>query len=240
MNVIETLEYYKKSLEQDGYRVLYIGLYGSNNYGVDDEYSDVDAKVIVLPSLDDIVFKKTVSFVREFENGACDVKDLVTYYNVVKKGNFSFVEPFYSKYYLGDEFLRDLFKQVPTNLLSVLGGMYEKQKALTHKYPSKTKEFELFNCDPKQYHHIVRLYDMAMRKTTLPFLTYTGKNAEYMKSLKRGMNGKTVEFLIEDSQRRINEVKELFKDLPKYQEVNFDTEVLTYLKEKMKEDLLNE
>lgn len=64
MNVIETLEYYKKSLEQDGYRVLYIGLYGSNNYGVDDEYSDVDAKVIVLPSLDDIVFKKTVSFVR--------------------------------------------------------------------------------------------------------------------------------------------------------------------------------
>ena len=212
MNVIETLEQYKKSLEQDGYRVLYIGLYGSNNYGVDDEYSDVDAKVIVLPSLDDIVFKKTVSFVREFENGACDVKDLVTYYNVVKKGNFSFVEPFYSKYYLGDEFLRDLFKQVPTNLLSVLGGMYEKQKALTHKYPSKMKEFELFNCDPKQYHHIVRLYDMAMRKTTLPFLTYTGKNAEYMKSLKRGMNGKTVEFLIEDSQRRINEVKELFKD----------------------------
>lgn len=239
MNVMETLEYYKKSLEQDGYRVLYIGLYGSNNYGVDDEYSDVDAKVIVLPSLEDIVFKKTVSFVREFENGACDVKDLVTYYNVVKKGNFSFIEPFYSKYYLGDEFLRDLFKQVPTNLLSVLGGMYEKQKALTHEYPSKTKEFELFNCDPKQYHHIVRLYDMAMRKTTLPFLIYTGKNAEYMKSIKRGMNGKTVEFLIKDSQRRIDEVKELFKDLPKYKEVNFDTEVLTYLKEKMKEDLLN-
>lgn len=240
MNVMETLGYYKKSLEQDGYRVLYIGLYGSNNYGVDDEYSDVDAKVIVLPSLEDIVFKKTVSFVREFENGACDVKDLVTYYNVVKKGNFSFIEPFYSKYYLGDEFLRDLFKQVPTNLLSVLGGMYEKQKALTHEYPSKTKEFELFNCDPKQYHHIVRLYDMAMRKTTLPFLIYTGKNAEYMKSIKRGMNGKTVEFLIKDSQRRIDEVKELFKDLPKYKEVNFDTEVLTYLKEKMKEDLLNE
>lgn len=239
MNVMETLEYYKKSLEQDGYRVLYIGLYGSNNYGVDDEYSDVDAKVIVLPSLEDIVFKKTVSFVREFENGACDIKDLVTYYNVVKKGNFSFIEPFYSKYYLGDEFLRDLFKQVPTNLLSVLGGMYEKQKALTHEYPSKTKEFELFNCDPKQYHHIVRLYDMAMRKTTLPFLIYTGKNAEYMKSIKRGMNGKTVEFLIKDSQRRIDEVKELFKDLPKYKEVNFDTEVLTYLKEKMKEDLLN-
>lgn len=240
MNVMETLEYYKKSLEQDGYRVLYIGLYGSNNYGVDDEYSDVDAKVIVLPSLDDIVFKKTVSFVKEFENGACDVKDLVTYYNVVKKGNFSFVEPFYSKYYLGDEFLRELFKQVPTNLLSVLGGMYEKQKALTHEYPSKKKEFELFNCDPKQYHHIVRLYDMAMKKTTLPFLTYTDKDAEYMKSLKRGLNGKSVEFLVEDSQRRIDEVKELFKDLPKYEEVNFDTEVLTYLKEKMKEELLNE
>ena len=48
----------KQALEKDGYNVLYIALYGSQNYGVSDEYSDIDAKAIVLPKIDDIVFIK--------------------------------------------------------------------------------------------------------------------------------------------------------------------------------------
>ena len=84
---METLLKYKQALEKDGYNVLYIALYGSQNYGVSDEYSDIDAKAIVLPKIDDIVFKRNISFVKEFDNGACDVKDLITFYNVVRKGN---------------------------------------------------------------------------------------------------------------------------------------------------------
>lgn len=240
MNVMKTLEYYKKSLEQDGYRVLYIGLYGSNNYGLDDEYSDVDAKVIVLPSLDDIVFKKTVSFVREFENGACDVKDLVAYYNVVKKGNFSFIEPFYSKYYLGDKFLRDLFKQVPTNRMSILGGMMEKRKALTHEYPSKTKEFEKFGCDPKQFSHLIRLYDLLKADTDIPYLTYSGQEAKYMLEIKRGMCGRTVEDLEKISDMKIEEARQILQGYGKYQELNLDSEVYNYLLSLLKEVIKNE
>ena len=78
-SVMETLLKYKQALEKDGYDVLYIALYGSQNYGVSDEYSDVDAKAIILPKIDDIVFKRNISFVREFDNGACDVKDLITF-----------------------------------------------------------------------------------------------------------------------------------------------------------------
>lgn len=240
MNVMETLDYYKKSLERDGYRVLYIGLYGSNNYGIDDEYSDVDAKVIVLPSLEDIVFKKTVSFVREFENGACDVKDLVAYYNVVKKGNFSFIEPFYSKYYLGDKFLRDLFKQVPTNRMSILGGMMEKRKALTHEYPSKTKEFEKFGCDPKQFSHLIRLYDLLKANTDRPYLTYSGQEAKYMLEIKRGMCGRTVEDLEKISDMKIEEARQILQGYGKYQELNLDSEVYSYLLSLLKEVIKNE
>ena len=73
-NIMETLLKYKQALEKDGYNVLYIALYGSQNYGVSDEYSDVDAKAIVLPKIDDIVFKRNISFVKEFDN--IDLKNL--------------------------------------------------------------------------------------------------------------------------------------------------------------------
>lgn len=246
MKIMETLLKYKQELEKDGHTVLYIGLYGSQNYGVDDELSDIDAKVIVLPKLDDIVFRKTVSFVKEFEEGACDVKDLITYYNVVKKGNFSFLEPFYTQYFMGDTYLRCLFRQIPVNRMSILGGMLEKRKALTHEYPSKIEEFKNFGCDPKQYHHIVRLYDMAFAEQkygltkTYPYLKYKDEKAEYMKAIKRGLNGQTLEFLMEDADRRIAEVKELFKTLDKYEEMNLEDSVGFYLKQKMREEMLNE
>ena len=37
-----TLNKYKKELEQRGYKVIYIGLYGSQNYNCSDEFSDID------------------------------------------------------------------------------------------------------------------------------------------------------------------------------------------------------
>lgn len=240
MKIMKTLMSYKEALEKDGYNVLYIGLYGSQNYNVDDDKSDIDAKVIILPTIDDIVFRKTTSFVKEFDTGACDVKDLITYYNVVKKGNFSFVEPFYSKYYLGDEFLRDLFKQVPTNRMSILGGMMEKRRALTHKYPSKTKEFEEFGCDPKQFSHLIRLYDLLKADTDRPYLTYSGQEAKYMLEIKRGMCGRTVEDLEKISDMKIEEARQILQDYGKYQELNLDNEVYNYLLSLLKEVIKNE
>lgn len=245
-NIMETLLKYKQALEKDGYNVLYIALYGSQNYGVSDEYSDIDAKAIVLPKIDDIVFKRNISFVKEFDNGACDVKDLITFYNVVKKGNFSFLEPFHTPYFIGDVYLKCLFSSIPTNQMSLLGGMYEKQKAFLHEYPSKKEEFSKFGCDPKQYHHIVRLYDIikyAENKNTLnfPFLRYCGEGAEYMKKIKRDLNGLTVEQIQKDIEMRIEEAKAILDNKQyKFQEVNLEEEVGFYLKQKIKEALLNE
>ena len=193
-----------------------------------------------------IVFKRNISFVREFDNGACDVKDLITFYNVVKKGNFSFLEPFHTPYFIGDVYLKCLFSSIPTNQMSLLGGMYEKQKAFLHEYPSKKEEFSKFGCDPKQYHHIVRLYDIikyAENKNTLnfPFLRYCGEGAEYMKKIKRDLNGLTVEQIQKDIEMRIEEAKAILDNKQyKFQEVNLEEEVGFYLKQKIKEALLNE
>lgn len=85
------LREYKKILEEKGFNVIYIGLYGSQNYNVDDEQSDIDCKAIILPSLHDIIFRKVTSTTIELETGAIDVKDIITFYNVIRKGNFSYI-----------------------------------------------------------------------------------------------------------------------------------------------------
>ena len=97
----------KKLLEENGYKVIYIGLYGSQNYNLDDKESDIDVKAIILPSLQDIVFRKVTSKTIECENGNIDVKDLITYYDVIKKGNFSYVEAIDTEYSIGDKYIKE-------------------------------------------------------------------------------------------------------------------------------------
>ena len=84
--IYKELSNYKKILEEKGYKVIYIGLYGSQNYNVDDEKSDIDCKAIILPTLHDVIFRKVTSTTIECENGSIDVKDLITFYDVIRKG----------------------------------------------------------------------------------------------------------------------------------------------------------
>lgn len=157
IEIFKTLAKYKQQLEQQGYNVIYIGLYGSQNYSLHDEYSDIDCKAIVLPTLHDIIFRKATSKVVEMDNGAIDVKDLITFYDVIRKGNFSYIESIDTKYFIGDKYIKELFMNIRPNLKSMLGAMHEKRKALTHEFPSKHVEFEKWGFDPKQLHHIIRL-----------------------------------------------------------------------------------
>lgn len=191
--ILDTLTRYKNILVEKGYNVIYIGLYGSQNYNLDDSNSDIDARAIVLPTLNDLIFRRSVSTTLEVEGvGAVDVKDLITYYSVIKKGNTAFIEPIRSEYWIGDGTIRDLLGVIPANPKAVFGTMLEKQKALTHKYPSKEKEFELFGYDPKQLHHIIRMYDILMENKNnaqkyieTAYLSYSGVSKDVMLGIKR-------------------------------------------------------
>lgn len=185
MNNIEKIFKYinqvKKKLEEKNYNVLYIGLYGSQNYGLTDEQSDIDLKAIVLPSLDALVKKQKINLELEMEKGLVQVKDLWTYYEQARKGNMAFLEPMHTDYYIGDKKLRELFCQIPINLTGLQGMMEQKQKAFKHPYPSKIELINKFGYDPKQLLHIIRLYDLWLALTegkipnTKPFINYQRK-----------------------------------------------------------------
>ena len=240
--IFKTLSEYKKILEEKGYKVLYIGLYGSQNYNVDDEFSDIDAKAIVLPTLTDIIHRKVISTTYECENGAIDCKDLITFYDVIKKGNFSYIEAIDTEYSIGDKTLKEMLKVFRPNLKSILGAMYEKRKALTHEYPSKKEEFEKWGFDPKQYHHILRLQTLleynVHNNESLSYLGYKDQARDKMISIKRNINNLSKDFVERDSDFYIENAKRLIPEDYAYEYVNIDEEINNYIEKYIKMELI--
>lgn len=241
-DIFKELTNRKKILEDKGYKVIYIGLYGSQNYNLSDEQSDIDVKAIILPTLQDIIFRKVTSTTIECENGNIDVKDLITFYDVIKKGNFSYVEAIDTEYSIGDKYIKELFKQFRPNLKSILGAMHEKRKALTHEYPSKHSEFEKWGFDPKQYHHILRLYDLLEYintvKETRSYLVYQEDARNFMITEKRNKNNYTKEQVGKCSDLVINQAKKLIPDDYKYVSANIDDDINKYIEKNIKLELL--
>ncbi len=238
--IFKELSNYKKKLEENGYDVIYIGLYGSQNYNLDDDKSDIDAKAIILPTLHDIIFRKVTSRVIECENGSIDVKDLITFYNVIKKGNFSYIESINTEYSIGDKYIKDLFKQIKVNKKSILGAMYEKRKALTHEYPSKKEEFEKWGFDPKQHHHILRLYDLLnynlLYNENKSFLRYENDDIRRVSLIitKRNKASVPKSIIEEESDLIIEQAKKLIEDNYNYEVINLDDDINRYIENKLK------
>lgn len=83
-----------------GYECVFCGLYGSQNYKLDNENSDVDTKAIVLPTFEDIVSNRhPVSCEHVNEDGShIDIKDIRLMFNEFKKANTNFVELLFTEY----------------------------------------------------------------------------------------------------------------------------------------------
>lgn len=164
------------------YCVLAVCLYGSQNYGFQTPASDLDVKVIIMPTLDQLV-KGTaqVSESVEYEHGLIEIKDVRTFRTILMKLNPSYVEILFTPHYIVNPDLahywlklRDIAKLfVAENKAKLITSMYgmalEKQKALTHKYPSTIKEIEEIGYSRKQFHHAVRLARLAVDLQTMPY-----------------------------------------------------------------------
>lgn len=166
-------EHYNKAVEM-GYEVLGVFLYGSQNYELDTPMSDIDSKIIILPSIDDIVLRrKAVSTSVEVAGGLTDIKDIRVMFEMYKKANINFLETLFTNYYiLNPEYATNFVPMwnrrediAKFNLFSmrkaVFGMAKEKQNALFKEYPSQLEQIERFGYSGKQLHHILRLKEFS-------------------------------------------------------------------------------
>lgn len=154
-----------------------IFLQGSQNYNLDYNGSDIDSKLIVLPSFEDFVLNnKPYSYTHIMENNEhVDVKDIRLMFECFRKQNINFVEILFTPYRIMNPKYEDLFQPVfdakerigrynDFAALNCMAGMaLEKQKALCHPYPATIDKIEKFGYDPKQLHHILRIEEFMDR-----------------------------------------------------------------------------
>lgn len=150
-----------------------IAAQGSMNYGMFDEDSDVDTKILTIPSLEDLALNKPpISHTLILDNNEhCDAKDIREYFKIVRKQNINFTEIFFTDYWLVNPRYTDLWltlrnnaELIATGNLNRLGkccyGMcQEKAHALCHPYPSKIHLLKKYGFDSKQLTHAIRMQD---------------------------------------------------------------------------------
>lgn len=154
---------------------------GSINYpGLSDAESDIDTKMLTIPSFESIVLnKEPINHVHEMANNGehVDMKDVREYMRIARKQNINFVEIFFTDYWIANIDYKDIWLDMmrhaeefvhmnPYRTLKCCKGMcYEKQHALEHRYPSRAYYIDTFGYDGKQLQHAIRIYEFAKKYT---------------------------------------------------------------------------
>lgn len=104
VEIAKTLYEYYEELEthySEG-SILGVFLYGSQNYDFSTPTSDIDAKAIYIPTMEEMaLLKQPISKEYHMSNGAhVEVKDIRLMWQMWKKQNMNFVEILFTDYYL--------------------------------------------------------------------------------------------------------------------------------------------
>lgn len=167
----EHLDAARKAYSDKGFTPFFIGLYGSQNYGLDTENSDIDSKCMVIPDLHHLIFdKKRLSTDLEVGGALCNIKDLREMCDNFYKGNPNFIEILYTPHLIYDGTYhtsvckllmgRDkIANRDPVNLMKMCAAMAkQKYVAFDKPFESKKEILAQYSYDPKQLFHLCRLY----------------------------------------------------------------------------------
>ena len=167
--IMQRLQEIKDLIESYGHKVLLIFLQGSQNYGLEiysEEYeSDLDVKVFIMPDFKDLYYNREYSKTLDTPYGLADVKDIRMFPELIKKANPTYIELLFAEYSIteGNILFEDIREKIVAEKRPVLfkacySMALQKMKALKHPYPTIIDKIEKHGYDPKQLHHIVRLF----------------------------------------------------------------------------------
>ena len=162
-------------LKGKGYNVVYLCIFGSQNYGLDiytDDYkSDIDFKAVIIPTLDDLVYNcKPISTTIEYNGGQIDLKDIRSWVDTLVKANPAYIETLYTSLGIIDEDYREyiipilrlrfalLYSLRAQFARAVYGMARAREAAFGHPCPSCISDIEKYKYSRKQLHHIVRFF----------------------------------------------------------------------------------
>lgn len=156
---------------------FFISACGSMNYNLDDESSDIDSKLIIIPTLDDIIDHKEPNYLHIMsDNGEhCEVKGLAHYMSIVRKQNINFTEVFFTdnilvnpkyekEFYALRKHVEELvFLDPLASIYCPLGMMRTKYNQMFKESDGRKENIEKYGYDTKSFLHLNRLANFVDR-----------------------------------------------------------------------------
>lgn len=147
-----------------------IAVNGSYNYNMDTPQSDIDSKLLVIPSLEQLVNGKSLNYLHCMsDNGEhVEVKDIRHYFTTMLKQNINFVETLYAQVWIINPVYMRLFHYLfemrdvisgcnpIATIHCIQGTAYQKYKQMLQSSPARAAEIENYGFDRKSLHHLVR------------------------------------------------------------------------------------
>lgn len=176
-------------LKYTNYTIVYIGLYGSQNYRLDNKDSDIDCECLVFPNKDNIIFNKpTISTTMKTIYGTCVVKDIRNAFDELRKSSPNMLECFGSNYCLVN---KDYQKEITTicNNINEYAHLSEYKflkglQGLWNKYCMYTTDTN----NPKYYANALRIGEMINKIIDDEYWYYPSilipKELKYIKQIK--------------------------------------------------------
>lgn len=196
-------EHYNEALEhfpED--RIVGIVLQGSQNYLLDTEHSDIDTKLILTPTFEDIAMNRqpiSTTYIRA-DNSHTDWKDIRLMLKTFRSCNLNFLEILFSKYRIinplytkewnrliqDNELIANYNPQKAVNTMRGIGR--RKYEQMEHESPSHHNDIERYGYSPKELHHLLRIEEYIGRYISGESYAscLLSKKSEYLKKVKCG------------------------------------------------------
>lgn len=156
------------------YEVLGVFLFGSQNYNCQTDTSDIDTKVIVIPTLDEMILGQIkINETISHGDGEITIFDIKHMHDYIKKQNINFLEILFTDYYIINpkyetiwEDMRKYAEKIARlnefAAVQCINGMFmSKYKKLFHAVPSNAAAIEKYGYDGKALADCVRLYHIV-------------------------------------------------------------------------------
>lgn len=145
-----------------GDNVLGIFLYGSQNYGMGKKSSDVDAKIIYIPTFEEICLSKEWKSkeILVADSGHIDIKDIRLMREMWQKQNINFMEILFTDYFIINPKYESLFNEYFVENRDVIAHFDRKKtvKSICGQVQSTLKG----ELTPKKVYNATRLYYFLM------------------------------------------------------------------------------
>ena len=141
----------------DEHRILMLSLYGSQNYRMNNENSDIDTECFIFPSHDDIIYARPLfSKCIETPYGTCHVKDIRAAFNELRKSSPNILEILASPYMIINREYYFLIKQMCCDHIDYIAtlNLYKLMRGLDGLYNKYRSEMNTSN---KAYANMLRI-----------------------------------------------------------------------------------